>query len=178
MQGNGKDYANRLALTLAATAEISPAMYGAGLQAVEQHSQELADWQNYSAKGRLLHSVIRKGSQTGMINISVDIHDGWHINAKKPTLPELVGSTVILADDKRNADWWLSPLSYPEPLIKSYSYAVDPIAVHEDKLEMTGQLVYRGSEANPLAPILEVISQACDDRTCLPPETTRLVVPY
>ena len=173
-----KDVATRLSLSLAATAEISPSIYGAGLRAVEQHTQPMADWRRYSSKGSLRMSAQRTAAQSDAVVIKVNIKEDWHVNGHKPTLPELVGTTVRLAEDKRNKDWWLSPLTYPDTVVKSFSYAVSPIAVYEKDLKLTGQLVYRGQEPNPLAPIIEVTSQACDAKTCLPPETTRLVLPY
>ena len=138
----------------------------------------MADWRGYSSKGSLKMSAQRMPNQRDAVVIKVDIKNDWHVNSRKPSFSDLVGTTVRLSDDERNKDWWLSPLTYPDTVVKSFSYAVNPIAVHEGDLELTGQLVYRGEETKPLAPIIEVTSQACDAKTCLPPETTRLALPY
>jgi uncharacterized protein YyaL (SSP411 family)/Zn-dependent protease with chaperone function len=90
--------------------------------------------------------------------VTMQIRDGWHVNANPPSLPFLVPTRI--GGEVRG-------LAYPPAGRFRSAFAPDELAVY------SGQAVIRG-EAAPRATGLELTYQACNDRLCLPPVTRSL----
>lgn len=117
---------------------------------------------------RLSQSVVKPGSDT-RVAVMMDIQEGWHINANKPTLDWLIG-TELRVDPA--VGWRLADMRYPPAKTFRFAFADDDLAVYEgvSPIFLTfavpaeaapGEVAFSGS--------LRV--QACDDQTCLPPST-------
>jgi hypothetical protein len=172
----------------AATAGLAaaPAEYATlGLAALEAQAGEggaLA----YGAAGHL------RAAAWGRRQLAVEIAlaPGWRIQAAHPREPGLVGTQLTLAEGARGL--WLGPVSYPEPVERRLSFRTGPLALYEGTVRLTAMI---GAGTQPpamgeapgeiqagapgqwgLLP-LALRYQACDDRTCLPPETLILRLP-
>jgi thioredoxin:protein disulfide reductase len=122
---------------------------------------------------RLSQTVVKPGTET-RIAVMMDIQEGWHINANKPTLDWLIGTElrVDLA-----AGWLLTDIRYPLAKTFRFAFADDDLAVYEGESPIfltlavptdapTGTVSFDGR--------LRV--QACDDQTCLPPSNIPVTI--
>ncbi len=114
------------------------------------------------------------GSRAGA-RVTLTLAPGWHVNANRPTKPDLVPTTVVL---ESGGPFSLVTARYPEPRMVALGFAGGPIAVYEgeatvvldlqvDRAATPGRAVARGT--------LEY--QACNDRACLPPARASFAIP-
>lgn len=107
----------------------------------------------------------------------LDIEEGWHVNAHRPTFDYLIGTVldVVSASDLSTSDF-----EYPRPKRFEMDFAGDAIDVYEGTAPIFFD-VRAGSSAESGDRRLtgHVRVQACNDRTCLRPSTvtTTLSVP-
>ena len=107
----------------------------------------------------------------------LDVEEGWHVNAHRPTFDYLIGTTL---------DWGASPdvtvdnLQYPKPKRFELDFAGDVIDVYEG----TAPIFFTVRPSPGATPGEQRLTgrvrvQACNDRTCLRPSTvnTTLSVP-
>ena len=111
--------------------------------------------------------TVRPG-ETGEIEVSFRIRDGWHVNAEKPTLPELIPTTVTIepADDLT-----VDAIDYPRPVNRRLGFAGREIAVYEGSANIRLKVSVSASAAPGLRALAGRLRfQACSDQTCLKPE--------
>jgi len=107
--------------------------------------------------------------------VVLEIQDGWHVNAHRPTYEYLIGTTV---EWNAPVDVEVTHTRYPSPARFHLEFAGDTIDVYEDTVAIFTDLRPARS-ARPgerrLTGALRV--QACNDRTCLRPSKINVTVP-
>jgi hypothetical protein len=100
--------------------------------------------------------------------VRVKIADGWHVNANPASLAFLIPTRV----EATNTAVAIEVL-YPQGTQYHPRFSLEPLAVYE------GDIDIRVTPASPLraGAKLDLTFQACDDSSCLPPETLQLAVP-
>ena len=166
----------------------SPTAFGYMMaSAQEMFSGELGQIQ-YAGRGhvRLSAQIEPDGGNSDVsqaqVKISMQIDDGWHINAEKPIQEYLVGTRISDADDSD-----LTGIAYPEPVMRTLGFDRSELALYEDKVEIlipVEQLQQAAKQdddsddgqAKLTTLSLKVDLQACDDTTCLAPETIEMKI--
>ncbi len=130
--------------------------------------------QQYSAKGNIrLDSTI---NQDKKFIITINIKPKWHINAHKPLSEDLIPSKLSI--DETTA-WELTEVNYPEPSIEFLSFSKDKLALYKDTITITGKLKRKtvAEKQGALRLIkLNLQLQACNNDTCLAPETVPVFI--
>ena len=111
-------------------------------------------------------------TETG-VRLKVD--HGYHINANPASFPYLIATelNVPKADGISAAK-----ISYPQPLIKKFSFSEDPLAVYENQAELKVTLLADATAKHGQTSLpAKLRIQACDDRVCYPPGTIDVWIP-
>ncbi len=111
------------------------------------------------------------------LEVTLDIEDGWHINANQPLQEYLIGTTVKTAGGDQ-----VDGVVYPEALRRKLGFDRNELALYEGSVKLqvpASQLINaEGDVAGNIkgAAIVQVIVdlQACNDTTCLAPESVTL----
>ncbi|HEY8241481.1 MAG TPA: protein-disulfide reductase DsbD domain-containing protein, partial [Kiritimatiellia bacterium] len=103
-------------------------------------------------------------ASTNEVEVRLVIEKGWHVNANKPSMDNLI-ATAVSADG-------VAKLKYPKPVKKKVG--PDTLDVYEGDVVIRGEVASKGASA-PLK--ISVTFQPCDDTRCLKPETVTLDVP-
>lgn len=105
------------------------------------------------------------------IEILVEVEPGWHVNSRQPSYDYLIPTA---AEVDLPEQWPKAQVTYPQGVMKTFAFADEPLSVYD------GQFVIEAETAVPQDAPSETVSievslryQACDDRSCLPPTTTR-----
>jgi thiol:disulfide interchange protein DsbD len=152
----------RLTLLCAAT------LFLLGLPATSSTKQNPKDSEIVQVEAYASHESIHpEGSFR--IAIVADIKPGFHINSHNPTDQFLV-PTVVRFDEEEGIT--LSPVSYPVPELKSFSFSTSKASVYDGKISIFSQ----GRLSNDIPPGDVKVSgilayQACNDQTCFMPRS-------
>lgn len=124
----------------------------------------------YASHGRIHPGEIFR------VAIVANIKQGFHINSYKP-LGQFLMPTVVKFDETKGIV--LGPLSYPVPVLKSFSFSPDKVSVYQGRIVMLTQ----GKLAENVALGGIKISgrmayQACDDQSCFLPKSARFEIPF
>ena len=103
------------------------------------------------------------------IALRVDILGTWHINSNVPAWDFLVATNVNIPSD---SFFSFSEFQYPEALSLFLEFSERPVSVFEGEIFIGGVIhipedIVLGKYMIPL----QFTYQACNDQTCLPPET-------
>ena len=138
-----------------------------------------------STEGRVISSVAVVKAQPQEVTVSrgdtvdaqvrLNIENGFHVNANPPSFSYLKATELELKPD---ADISVSFLTYPDPLMKKFSFAQEPLAVYEGetiiKVRLEAAKAAKTGRKN-LSGTLRV--QACDDRVCYAPGAMEISIP-
>jgi len=118
--------------------------------------------------------TLAKG-ESGYAIVRLQIRNGYHINANPPTYPYLKATEIDLTPANGiSVDF----VSYPDPLVKKFEFAEDPLKVYEGQTILKAMLK-AGPQAETgrhnLSGKLRV--QACDETVCYAPGTMDVSVP-
>ncbi len=145
-----------------AALSLPASLHGQGLAAerVEKASLTLAaDRTAYEA------------GSTARLAAVVRIEGGWHVNSRHPTYEYLIPTEVTF---ELPEGWAAIEPHYPTGEMKSFAFADEPLSVYEGEVAIVGETRVPAAAAPGPATILASLRyQACDDRSCLPPVTTR-----
>lgn len=127
-----------------------------------------------SVEPRLARTPVPAG--TGVpAALVLDVEDGWHVNAHRPTYDYLIGTQL---DWDVPSDVRIERTKYPEPKRYHLKFAADTIDVYDGRAPIFAT-VRPAASAEPgdrrLTGRLRV--QACNDRTCLRPSTIEVSLP-
>ena len=114
---------------------------------------------------------------TASVELTIDIEDGWHINANQPLQDYLIGTVV-----KTTAGDEIDSVDYPEALTRKLGFDRNELALYEGsvKLQMPFKQIIgtAGAGESETAKLdgtaivqFVVDLQACNDTTCLAPES-------
>ncbi len=128
----------------------------------------------YAALGAI--SVIGRVSKVSKqgLHLIVDLamQPGWHINSNQPLTKDLIPTTLALKNGIEN--WQISEFDYPEPIMKNLGFQREKLALYQGQIRLTAKIDQLGSD-NAIVP-LSLRLQACNDESCLAPETVNLSV--
>jgi len=106
------------------------------------------------------------------VALRLNIDEGWHVNSNAPIQNYLVPTSVALKADEGIS---VGTVGYPRGVNIKLEFSGEELLVYEGTLWILVPLTVREhAEEGPLRIELHVNVQACDDRTCLRPETLRL----
>ncbi len=125
-------------------------------------------------KAHLSHESIRPG-ESFQVALVATIKPGLHINSHQPTDAFLV-PTVFEFDETKGIIF--SPVSYPKPRFKAFSFSKKKLSVYENKVAFFA----RGRLTEDVAEDTLVVSgilnyQACNDRSCFMPDSVKFKIP-
>jgi len=108
--------------------------------------------------------------------VALAIDDGWHLYGPNPDIEFLVPTDVSVEAGEALT---IGKVKSPEP-----HRMVDPI-LKKELNTYTGRIWFRvpvtvkpEAPTEPVTLTLKIKTQACDDSRCLPPQTTKLRVPF
>ena len=107
--------------------------------------------------------------------VSIQITNGYHVNANPPSQSYLTPTEL----DLKPADGIsVESVTYPEPLLRDFSFSQTPLKVYEGNTQLRVRLK-ADKQAAPgkhnLSAKLRV--QACDDKVCYAPGALDVVLP-
>jgi thiol:disulfide interchange protein DsbD len=116
-------------------------------------------------------AAVRPG-RTFQATITLNVQNGYHINAQKPSEDYLIGTSVKLAPPEGIS---VVRVSYPRARFAKFSFSDTPLAVYAGTVRIVATL----RAAASLAPGQHTLNgkatfQACNDQACLPPSTVDL----
>lgn len=125
---------------------------------------------HYVARGNVkVEARLRKENQ---VEVEISVKPGWHINADQPLQDYLIGTRLSAthSDD-------LSKVTYPEAKRAVLGFERSELALFDGNFTIIAELSERNrAEENTMLVPLVLDIQACDDQTCLPPESVTLNV--
>jgi len=127
-----------------------------------------------SVETRLARTPVPAGSDV-QAAVVLDVKEGWHVNAHKPTLDYLIGTTI---EWESQPGLMVNQVQYPDPTRLSLDFAGEELDVYEGRSPVFLTVRPAGSTEpgeRRLTGRLRV--QACNDQTCLRPSTINVTVP-
>ena len=113
--------------------------------------------------------------ESGDVLVRLLITDGYHVNANPPSQSYLKATEIEL---KPQEGFSVEFITYPDPLVKSFSFSKTPLKVDEGETDLKLRLKV-DKTATPgkhnLSAKLRV--QACDDKVCYAPGAMDVIVP-
>jgi DsbC/DsbD-like thiol-disulfide interchange protein len=113
--------------------------------------------------------------ESGEVVVLVQIANGYHVNANPPSLAYLKATELELKPAEGiSVDF----ITYPDPLIKTFSFSETPLKVYEGDTNLKVRLKADRKAArgkHNLSAKLRV--QACDDKVCYAPGALDVTVP-
>jgi Disulphide bond corrector protein DsbC len=128
-------------------------------------------------------SVVRFGAEpvdlpsggAGQATVHVTVQNGYHVNANPPTYPYLKATELELTPPKGIT---VSFITYPNPIVKKFPFAENPIAIYEGDTKLNVMLTADRSVAKGASNLPGKLKvQACDDQVCYPPGEINVTVP-
>ncbi|HKB08323.1 MAG TPA: DUF255 domain-containing protein [Candidatus Polarisedimenticolia bacterium] len=117
---------------------------------------------------------VRPGQAVTM-SIRLDIAPTWHVNSNQPSLEYLIPTAVRLADERAAR---VDQIAYPEAHLVQLKFADTKLSVYEGANTIRVTLRPPSDSAQGERPVpLRLTYQACNDATCLAPETVEFLVP-
>ena len=118
--------------------------------------------------------VVVAAGKRSIIEVHLLVADGYHVNSHAPKSELLIPTTAKL--EPGDAAVRMEPVEYPRGV--SYSFAADPgevLDVYSGAVVLRVPVVAAAGE-HVLKGALRY--QACDQKSCFPPKTLALVVPF
>ncbi len=106
----------------------------------------------------------------------LDILPGWHINGPELADQFLIACTLLVEEEDHIE---VLELYYPDPETRVYSFSETELQIYEGKVVL-GARVKAGESIAQGKNILKAsfLYQACDDVSCLAPETLEFEIPF
>lgn len=123
---------------------------------------------------KLSQNVVPAGD-TVAAAVVMNIEEGWHVNAHKPTLDYLIGTELKIGNQ---AGLTVTGIQYPKSERFSFAFAGEPLDVYHGSAPVFVTL-RAPPELEPGSYSLKgsLRVQACDDKSCLPPSTIDISIP-
>jgi DsbC/DsbD-like thiol-disulfide interchange protein len=113
--------------------------------------------------------------ESGDLLVRLEIKNGYHVNANPPSQSYLKATEIELKPAEGIS---VEFITYPDPLMKSFSFSETPLKVYEGETNLKVRLK-ADKTATPgkhnLSAKLRV--QACDDKVCYAPGALDVTVP-
>ncbi|MEE9319574.1 MAG: DUF255 domain-containing protein [Granulosicoccus sp.] len=121
----------------------------------------------YAARGVVRASARLLGDE--QLEISIDLKEGWHINAPEPLQDYLIPTSI--ADQQQQP---LQGVEFPVPVMRKLGFQSETLSLYEGQVTLRAGMPANTS-GSPLVPV-KLTLQACSDEICLAPETLTLRV--
>lgn len=123
---------------------------------------------------KLSHKLVPAGTNLRAA-IIVNITEGWHINAHRPTLDYLIGTNISIQEKQGIS---LLGTDYPESQKINFGFADEAISVYEGKIQIFTEFNIPDSlEPGNHSFKGEVKAQACKGQICLSPAQIDFTIP-
>ena len=117
---------------------------------------------------------VRPG-QSLTLTVRMEIARGWHVNSARPTLDYLIPTRLVFLDP---APVWVDDIAYPPGAMVTLKFAGEALSVYEGSTVLRATVRPRPDGPSGVRDLKARLTyQACDDTTCLPPETVEFAVP-
>ena len=111
--------------------------------------------------------------ETVRFAVVLEIEEGWHINTN-PAQPDFVKPTTVTFKGKHGST--LKEIAYPKGRDLTIAGMKEPQSVYEGKVVLFGDLTVPEEAARETEELtVEVKFQACNEKQCLAPKTSKLV---
>lgn len=113
--------------------------------------------------------------ESGEVPITLQISNGYHVNANPPSFAYLKPTELEIAPaDGISVQF----MTYPDPLVKKFSFAQQPLAVYEGEIVLKARLkADKSAKPGKHNLLAKLRVQACDDKVCYAPGTADVMVP-
>ncbi|MEW8625192.1 MAG: DUF255 domain-containing protein [Candidatus Thiodiazotropha sp.] len=154
--------------------EATPISYGYLLSAVADHRHGELGSRAYAGQGGIrIEANTSKAAQQTLLNLKIDIPEGWHINSNQPTGKDLIATHMTLAEQVKG--WQMGPVTYPKGKQQKLAFQQQPLSVYGGNISLQTLLKQVDEEKSETTTLpIELQLQACNDQVCLPPETVTL----
>ncbi len=116
-------------------------------------------------------AIARVAGQPSQVRVTLQIADGWHVNANPPSLDFLIPTQVSLAQARSGEP--APGVVYPVGANFHPRFSLEAISVYAGTVEIAVDF----KRPAPVGAQLDVTYQVCDESSCLPPETIPLAIP-
>jgi len=169
-----RDQANRLIGHFAAAIERQPGAYAYLLTGIDDLREGELSARAYAAQGGIRLQAGLRPLHDGkrLLELGIQIPEGWHINANQPHSADLIGTEIQLSGEATG--WRLGPVTYPQAVQQRLAFSNEPLALYtgEIRLQALAERIDPSTTQTPLR--LRVTLQACNQQTCLPPDRVEL----
>jgi len=122
--------------------------------------------------------VTGKRGETVHARIPISILPGYHVNSNTPSEDYLIPLALKWTPATLGALEG-GEVVYPKATSEKYSFAEKPLSVYTGNFEMSVTFkVSATAAAGPGVAVGKLTYQACNDRSCFPPKTVEVSVPY
>ncbi|MCP4702847.1 MAG: DUF255 domain-containing protein [Gammaproteobacteria bacterium] len=170
-------YANEANAAIAAfSANIAehPPEYAYLLLAADELLHGEVGPRRYGARGTVKAvAKLEKHENERWLDVTLEIRDGWHVNARRPLQKDLVPTLLSLDENQKQQ---LGPVVYPQAKIRRLSFQQSPLALYEGKFHLRAPLLGEKQENSTGKLAVQLKFQACSDEVCLAPETLLLTI--
>ncbi len=149
-------------------AALADVLSGYALALPEQRAAALAavDAQNRGDTGPVravsngaVQVRARLDRAAGVVNFTLVVAEGWHINAHEPLEDYFIPTTLQVNGEAVGAE------AYPEPLITTLAFNSDtPLALYDGEVRLSAPV-------GPGANVVNLVLQSCSDEICLAPQS-------
>jgi len=164
--------ANQLINALSSRIAQQPAGYYYLLTGVSEHLAGERGNVQYGGRGVVKSKAEIKNNR---LSVTITLAEGWHINSDKPLQDYLIPTRLSSKDGQL-----LQNVTYPAPHLRTLGFQTSELSLFENQFELTADLPSDAeSETNKQAQRFtefDLRLQACNDKTCLAPETLSLLV--
>jgi thiol:disulfide interchange protein DsbD len=137
-------------------------------------AQSLGSSDKLDVSAALSADAVAPGS-TVRLAVILDMHEGWHVNAHRPTYDYLIGTKLEL---ELKEGIILADLRYPKGVSMKLGFAEKPIDVYEHRTIIFADLKVSGRYTPGVDTIRgRVMVQACNDEVCLAPSHIPVAIP-
>ncbi len=168
--------------------ERSPTAFGYMLSA----AQEMFNGENgalrYAGRGHVRVSATYEpaentDSAAGFVKVVLAVDEGWHINSNAPIQEYLIGTRITTTEGTQ-----VQGIDFPEPVMRVLGFDRSELSLYEGVVEfmVPAEQLLAGNDvinaeggdsedfASAASVALKIDLQACDDTTCLAPESIKI----
>jgi uncharacterized protein len=142
------------------------------LAAIDEYQHPKPATVQYAGAGheRIVTSMLNSKSGNPELTVEIALDDGWHINANKISVKDLIPTELKLNNGK------FAFIIYPQTVTKKLGFTQTPLQIYQGTVHIRAEL-QQGTKLTSNTPIIASITlQACSTRLCLPPETLRIYI--
>ncbi|MCG7963687.1 MAG: thioredoxin domain-containing protein, partial [Candidatus Thiodiazotropha taylori] len=109
--------------------EATPISYGYLLSAVADHRHGELGSRAYAGQGGIrIHADTSQAAEQTLLNLKIQIPDGWHINSNQPSGKDLIATRMSLAEQSNG--WQMGPVTYPKGKQQKLAFQQQPLSVY------------------------------------------------